>query len=228
MHWANQYALPAYAGEFADKARGRNASSQVSRAGTRRRGSNINAGKADHASYPTRNADLTTTLGIYHLNPIAVQTTRSSRTGAEIRSRSLEYRYALEAGTGQTAPVIGRVMIIKDMAPRGQLPVATDMLSVDSVFGMLDNEYTGRFKVLMDHTHVISGDGDDLTGSLPAVFRQGKIPVKGVARWEPTNTDGAIGDMLTGALYLCYVADTADVGANVPVLNFAGIYHFSD
>lgn len=229
---ANQYALPAIAGEFTDRYRGRISKVRNVQAGsTARRGRERNAGVGEkHSFYSTPYSanDVGGVFGIQHVNAVPTGTDVGSRIANKIRARALAVNFSVTAGATQTAPVLVRVMVVKDKGPRGALPASTDIIRTESLYALPAILRGDRFTIVYDKTFSIVGDGDALTGSLPQVYRSLYFPLRGVCEWDAGDTTGAIAGVAKNAYYVCCLGDTADTGTNVPKITALTKFDFTE
>lgn len=174
-----------------------------------------------------------TTMDITLLNDIPHGDGATQRVGRTLTIRSVQIvgRVQQEEDTSETAGVVSaaslvRLMIVEDMQANAAVVTSAMLLTQALPEGMRNLDNRDRFKVHYDHywqldpvvynnaatTAFASFAG---TSKLVKVFKKVNIPVV----FNSTN-GGGIGDIQTGALYMCWIgSDTA--GTNTDC-NFIG------
>lgn len=107
-------------------------------------------------------SNISSSGAVVHLSQIAQGADNNDRNGRSVKLKSLHVRSRMTAGASSVAGDIVRTMLVVDRDAAGVAPTITEILdSADpSSFRNIDSEQ-GRFKVLLDRTHVISPYGVD-------------------------------------------------------------------
>lgn len=231
FNWANQFALPAIAGEIADRYRATPRYTSTSAGRSRRRAApRVAASSETHAIQTSLGnaTDLDTLASFTHLNVIPTGNTIRSRVGSKVRMTKLTIRGSLTAGTAQTLPVTARLIVILDKDPRLAVPIWGDVFDNTDVWAIKSNEEGDRFKILYDRNFSVVGDGDTLTGASPLIQFSATIPINKMAKWEATNTSGSYSAQLQGCLWFVTICNVADAGDNVPFISGNSKLEFLD
>lgn len=166
------------------------------------------------------------------INEVTQGAAISQRIGNKIAMASLELSFSLlETGRYSAIGGTGRILVIYDRQPSPNIPAPTDIFSgiekdgtvqiAQTCLGLPNPNYFERFVTLMDYkmalppslpltsyltTYPIGTQKDDW------VFNK-YIKLKGLETNYKANT-GTIGDLATGALYLCVMGDFVPSDAN--------------
>lgn len=147
------------------------------------------------------------------LNGIAPGTSSSTRIGSRIEVKSVQFKYNFQSGTSATGVTPLRIKIVYDKESNGAAPLATDILSIDSIDGLNNLNNAGRFITLFDQIwNPNTGTGTSATASAWQAqvlegFVKCSLPVKYNA-----GTAGTIADISSGAIYALTYSNGATFG----------------
>ena len=162
----------------------------------------------------------TGSTSIAHLSIVTRGTDVNSREGKSFRLTNVHVRgnIAADSATGVSEYL---VMLVWDKQPNLALPAVTDVLVAANSGSFLNRDNAGRFVVLKKWSGVMAGTSAGV-GAGPAIKRVDqyiRFPPGMVCMCTAADTTGAIGNRVTGALYIVAVgnvaAGTADVTANL-------------
>ena len=92
-----------------------------------------------------------------HLTGIAVGDTASTRDGNEIRVKSINLRYLVEANAAAVNSHVRVVLVRMKQTIADTAPDWNDIFEEDSVVSQKDHRLAQRFTILYDRTHSLSG-----------------------------------------------------------------------
>jgi len=154
-------------------------------------------------------------LGITEINCVQQLGTFYGRIGAKIVIRSVEFTCNL-SGIGDVTDGACRLLLVYDRQTNGAFPAIADVLSTANAAGVtifsagINMTNKSRFSIIRD-----------FRCTFDAVSKQTEIVhLYAKGRWESEfgSTDGDIGDIRTGAIYLIAFSGTM-VGAGVNLLD---------
>lgn len=158
---------------------------------------------------------LDTTGTITLVATIAQGTTVNTRIGKQARYKSFQIRGSVFSGTTTTSSQ-GAWMLVYDKRPTGSLPAITDILVSVSEDSFLNDNNSGRFRILRRKSYTCIGKSTADTNSNPTIVHNidEYIKCKKPITFKALGT-GAIADIEMGAVYLVTVGNTANGTASV-------------
>jgi len=161
---------------------------------------------------------LTTTLTAYvaPFTAIAQGLTDSTRTGASVEVKALRTKITVQAGAGSTAPILVRMIWVKQGKMNGAVMAASNILTtttnIRSAYSLNADE---SFTILKDVTFTVSGlSAADSDGVKYIVWDYEPKSCHSIT-WTQADTTGVIGNMLEGNVELYWMYE----GATAPTYN---------
>jgi len=168
------------------------------------------AGEAKYIDIASSNYQLTTTGSITHMSIIPQGTTVNSRVGRKCELKYFQMRGQAVALTTAIYNACA-AYLVWDEQPNKALAAITDVLDATTSYALSKRENVQRFKILRKWTFELIGN--TLT---PATGKEAmrideyvRLPKGLVVVPTTADTTGVIGDIITGALLLVTVGDTA-------------------
>lgn len=170
-----------------------------------------------------------TTGTISHFSIVPQGTTVNSRDGKAFRPTSFECVGVVFNGTAASYNKV-RCMLVWDYQPNKALASITDILDTASSFSLKKRENASRFKIIRDwKTELV---GNNAVGAASETYAQSfdqyiKLPPDCIATCTATDTTGAIGNRVSGALLFVTIGNNA-AGTSAATLNMTGRVNFAD
>lgn len=158
------------------------------------------------------------------LNPIPQGVTQSSRIGKKVRLKSIQVRGWIARNNDTNPPfsdvVLGALLIVYDSKPTGSMPLATDVLTSQSIKAMNNDSNANRFQML--HRELIRVDWGEYIGTTLTNFGAEHVEFYKEFNYKwcefKALGTGAIDDISKGAVYAIAVGqgqnNTATLFAN--------------
>lgn len=163
-------------------------------------------------------AEFSTTGTISLINGITQGNDFNNIDGRKAILKSVAVHGQIAVGATPTASGT-RWLLVYDKAPLGALPAITDILTAISMAGHVNISNSQRFIILADQYDYVEAAG---RSAVPGnFFRKIGLPV------SMKSNDGAIGNFVTGAIYLVTVGNLA-TGATAPTFNYRSRVRFID
>lgn len=153
--------------------------------------------------------------------PTRNNTNYTDRIGDQTTITSILFQCTFSRGAAQLA-VTGqhvRILLFWDRQPNGAFPAGNLPLINATPTGLIDPQYTRRFKCLFDHDVCIGPSGTEVSASSSELHFKYYKKCSLVTRF--IGNGGSIADIETGALILYAIGDTAITANNVPVVNYS-------
>lgn len=176
------------------------------------------SGEAKYIDVASASYACDTTGSITHISIVPTGTTVSTRDGRKFRVSGMRIRGSLVAGS-TTAYAGSMIMLVWDKQPNKALPAVADILDSASSDSFPKRENSQRFMIIRSWRHMLIGANDDEpTGTAKSAYdidhyvKMPADPKKGgplIAECTSADTTGAIGNRVTGALYLVTVGNAA-------------------
>lgn len=148
--------------------------------------------------------------GFYQLefDPSRTATDYSNRIGSKTVIKSILVQGTFQAGTVQTAVSQHcRIVFFWDKQPNNAAPTSPLPLITMSPTSLMEPQFSNRFKILFDKDFCMSGVGGQVTPGSNEMHFKYYHRCNLVTRFS--SNAGGIGDIVTGALYILFVGDTA-------------------
>lgn len=190
----------------------RRTSAQIARARAPQRGFLGSAGEAKYVDIAATNYALNVTGSITHLDVVPTGTTVNSRDGRKFKPTAVQFRG--NAGADQTTTCTsGAMYLVWDHQPNKALASITDVLDSATAQSFSKRENSQRFKIIKKWRWAFSGNsltaGQQTSSSWFDIDDYVKLPDYCVAECTTSDTTGAIGNRVTGALLLITVGGSA-------------------
>jgi len=168
------------------------------------------AGEAKYIDIANATYTLNTTGQIIHASVIPQGTTVNSRVGRKCELKYFQMRGQVEANSTATFNQWS-IYLVWDEQPNKALAAVTDILDAATSYALSKRENVQRFKILRKWTGVLLGNT-----TTPATGKETerldeyvRLPKGLVVVPTTADTTGVIGDVITGALLLVFVGDSA-------------------
>lgn len=165
-----------------------------------------------------------TTGSITHLDVVPQGDSVNNRTGKAWLNTSLNIRGTVTSNAATTATVAA-IYIVWDKQPNKALPAITDVLDSVSSLSFTKRENAQRFTIVRKLRYSLEGDTGSLSNQTRStqfdVDEYVRLPRDAVALATTSDTTGAIGNRITGALYAITVGNvTAGTTASTAALSY--------
>lgn len=151
---------------------------------------------------------LNTTGSVTLIATVAQGVSVNTRVGKKIVWKSLQARGFVAADTA-TATASFSYAIVLDKRPQNALPVLTDIFTAANSLAFNNDANSGRFRILKRVDGVVCGNITAPATGLEILPGDFFLDLKGIKCEFGAAGTGAIGDIATGALYLCTMGATA-------------------
>lgn len=161
------------------------------------------------------------------LNGIASGVGPDGRLGRRLNMKSLMVRWIHFPQT-IAGSFIGdiRILVIYDRNPQGALPAITDILSVDSITGIMNLNNSDRFMVLIDD---LPCQTQGRMGSAGSPTLAGKYHRKfNLQSQYDESATGGIADITCGAIYFMWCASASTGATNGTTITFSSRVRYTD
>lgn len=185
----------------------------------------------------TANYACNTTGSVTLVNGVAIGSDYTDRVGRKIRLKSIYVRGLvsrnLTLGGGTLLPDVARMLIVFDTQTNGATPSVTDILKEATATSQLNLNNRDRFKVLIDKQYAIAPYliSDTATQSYALAGSPTTYQVKKYKKLNHevvfNGTQGTVGSISTGALWMVWVGSTA-VDQTDPVATVSVRIRFED
>lgn len=146
------------------------------------------------------------------LNPLSQGVTSQTRTGDQVKFKSLDMRMWIRNTVASTNAI--RILVFKDLDPDGATITSTDVLDLHSILAHRNMEYTRRFIIYHDQVYNFAAN----TYHIP-VFEKLHVGLNKVVKKTANNNNnitsyslgnaGTIADISQGAYYIMALGATA-------------------
>jgi len=152
-----------------------------------------------------------TSGSITHLDPVPQGDSVVQRNGKSWQNTNLQIRGIIVQDTTAVANHVA-MYIVWDRQPNKAAFAITDLLDVAHPSSFMKRENKGRFLVIKKWQRVLIGNSTSPTTGREAIIidKWIRLPAECIAQATAADTTGAIGNRITGALFVLFV------GANAP------------
>lgn len=186
------------------------------------------AGEAKYFDTAATGRALNTTGTVIHLDIVPQGTTVNSRDGRKFKNTSVQLRGYAQSDTATTI-TNGMMLLVWDRQPNKVLAGVTDILESATSFAFAKRENAQRFRILKKWRWCFGGNS-----TTPATGKEVydiddyvKLPDECIAECTASDTTGAIGNRVTGALLLLTIGDIA-AGTTDAICNIGARVNFVD
>lgn len=147
-----------------------------------------------------------TTANLALLNGCDDGATSTTRIGRKIIITNLTWRWEGSIASTTTGASGLRLLIVRDAQANGAAPAATDVLTVDTIYSMMNLNNSKRFKVLVDKLIPCVGTSGPQAWNEKG-FVQFEKPLKNKPGLEVTfndNSTATITSIVTGSIYALF------------------------
>jgi len=168
---------------------------------------------------------------VWLLNTVPQGAGITQRTGKRIRLVGLQVRGSIWASSNTSSTYVDcSMLIVYDKRPTGALPLQTDILTTSDCKGFMNDNNTGRFRILRRVDFVLSGNtapaSINLTNAVKSLDTY--VSLKGLTTVFESAGTGGIGDIDMGALYFVPLSSRNTAGSLAPSSDLSFRVRFTD
>lgn len=164
--------------------------------------------------------EVTTSADIRALTLVNTGVGNMNRVGDSLKGHANDLRYSMFIQSGAVRSLV-RVIVFKDNASNGVLPLASALLEFDdNIHSPINYTNTKRFIIKYDRTHVLTG----INSAKSNVYGRSLHQLTHIVRYESNSANQV--DAKTGHMYVLFISDQPAVTA--PTIRFINRFTFID